>query len=202
MLYIEQGKDFFFDYIIVNEKSADTVKHLMYSPDECKKIIELSKYYESSDGKIIGGKLDLDFRKVTRWKLPNDDNTNWIYDRVCKSFLAANSSFWNFDIDFIEDLELIRYQYDPNSQIQDHYNKHSDFGGKIIKRKISYSAQLSTPEEYEGSDLILYLEKDLIVPKDQGQIIMFPSFVLHRVTEITKGTRWSLVAWISGRPFR
>ena len=38
--------------------------------------------------------------------------------------------------------------------------------------------------------------------REKGTIIIFPSFILHRVTPITKGTRESMVGWVSGPPYR
>lgn len=38
--------------------------------------------------------------------------------------------------------------------------------------------------------------------KELGTIIIFPSFVYHQVTPITKGTRKSLVNWSLGFPFK
>ena len=34
-----------------------------------------------------------------------------------------------------------------------------------------------------------------------GTMILFPSYVLHRVSEVTKGTRYSLVGWAHGNSF-
>jgi predicted 2-oxoglutarate/Fe(II)-dependent dioxygenase YbiX len=36
----------------------------------------------------------------------------------------------------------------------------------------------------------------------KGSIIVFPSFVWHRVKPVTSGTRYSLVVWNLGRPFK
>jgi len=36
----------------------------------------------------------------------------------------------------------------------------------------------------------------------KGSIIAFPSFLKHRVTNVTKGTRNSIVSWIQGPHFR
>ena len=39
-----------------------------------------------------------------------------------------------------------------------------------------------------------------ILPK--GSIIVFPSFLWHRVKPVTKGVRYSLVVWNLGYPFK
>ena len=80
-------------------------------------------------------------------------------------------------------------------------------------RKLSVSVQLSHGTDYEGGDMEF---TDL--PSDQshkelniwtnpefrkkGTVIVFPSFIRHRVTPVTKGTRYSAVAWINGPPLR
>ena len=58
-----------------------------------------------------------------------------------------------------------------------------------------------------GDALKLFLkidDNDKIVdaPRDRGTVVIFPSFVLHRVTRVTKGRRRSIVGWISGMPYR
>ena len=41
-----------------------------------------------------------------------------------------------------------------------------------------------------------------MLPKEQGKLILFPSYVLHEVKPVTKGERYSLVAWITGPQFK
>ena len=83
-----------------------------------------------------------------------------------------------------------------------------DYVGKV--RKISVTVNLSTPDDYDGGNLKFdfgphataerYHECEEIRP--QGSIIVFPSHVHHQVTPVTKGTRYSLVLWCLGKPFR
>jgi PKHD-type hydroxylase len=70
-------------------------------------------------------------------------------------------------------------------------------------RKISVVIQLSDPTEYEGGELQVMNGEEpyRVCNKEKGSLIMFPSFLLHRVTPVTKGCRRSLVLWISGPPF-
>ena len=78
-----------------------------------------------------------------------------------------------------------------------------------MNRKLSMSVQLSKPEDYEGGDLRFNLrgldshfEDTIMSPppefKQQGSIVVFPSFLWHKVEPITKGTRYSLVMWSLG----
>ena len=68
---------------------------------------------------------------------------------------------------------------------------------------------LVNADEYEGGEFELNLstpeEKDKIISikeaRKKGTVVVFPSFVWHRVTPVTSGTRYSLVNWHQGRPF-
>ena len=73
-------------------------------------------------------------------------------------------------------------------------------------RKISVSAILN--EDYEGGELQFKTlssmgeEQISTVKGKKGDIIVFPSYINHRVTPITKGVRYSIVAWFGGPPFK
>ena len=76
----------------------------------------------------------------------------------------------------------------------------------MYHRKLSFSAQLSNSDDYEGGDLVFDLPEELTPAKDamrkQGTVIIFPSFLRHMVTPVTKGERHSMVSWIEGLNFR
>ena len=62
--------------------------------------------------------------------------------------------------------------------------------------------QLTDGSEYEGGELELY-GKDVSYALGKGNVIIFPSFMLHKVHPVTKGLRKSLVVWgISEKPFK
>ncbi len=68
-------------------------------------------------------------------------------------------------------------------------------------RKLSMSILLN--EDYEGGDFKFYGDKETALKeKTKGSILVFPSYMVHKVNPITKGTRYSLVAWFVGEPFK
>ena len=73
-----------------------------------------------------------------------------------------------------------------------------------VCRKLSFSLQLSEPEEYEGGQFQLmgYDHKMYEAPRKKGTLIIFESTALHRVRPIKKGTRRSLVGWVIGPRWR
>jgi len=88
------------------------------------------------------------------------------------------------------------------------YTKNENLIGKV--RKISVTINLNKPGDYDGGNLKFdygphagkerFHECEEIRP--QGSIIFFPSYTYHQVTPITRGTRYSLVLWVCGKPFR
>jgi PKHD-type hydroxylase len=88
-----------------------------------------------------------------------------------------------------------------------HYGWHQDFGpGMLSTRKISVTVQLSDPSEYEGGDLEYFIGGDpnnaLKVQRDKGLVFIFPSYMMHRVTPVTKGIRRSFVLWVGGEHYK
>lgn len=91
--------------------------------------------------------------------------------------------------------------------IHGHYTDVPEMVGKI--RKLSVTISLSDPSDYDGGNLKFdlgphrsdrYHTCEEIRPR--GSIIVFPSHIHHQVTPVTRGTRYSLVAWSLGKPFR
>lgn len=150
------------------------------------------------DGNFIDrtSQLDLQTRKSNiKWIMP-DESTEWLYRHLTDVTVKANEEYFNFDLVHIEPLQYTIYNEGG------FYTKHIDTmwrdAGKY-PRKLSFTIQLSDPSEYEGGDLLLYTEKEpFIAKKDKGAITFFPSFVMHEITPVTKGTRRSLVGWIRG----
>ena len=77
------------------------------------------------------------------------------------------------------------------------HNDQANFTGPT--RKISFSLGLSNSNEYEGGDLVIKTSfKENHYKLDRGDIIVFPSWVLHKVTSVTKGKRRVVVGWGEG----
>jgi predicted 2-oxoglutarate/Fe(II)-dependent dioxygenase YbiX len=128
------------------------------------------------------------------------DEYQWLYRRLWEASVELNRRFFCVDISDVEgNVQLARY----DGSDQGFYGWHTDFADLAPRRKISISIQLSRPEDYEGGDLeLLFKGEAEIVERTRGTLVAFPSFVLHRVTPVTRGTRWSLVAWITGSRWR
>lgn len=153
-----------------------------------------------SQAKLGTGTTNAELRRSQIVFLNNEPKYRWLYERLWAAVQECNRRFFCVDIYGIEgNIQLARY----DSSEQGFYDWHTDFADIAPLRKISISIQLSRPEDYEGGDLeLLFCGQPLKVEKTRGALIAFPSFAVHRVTPVTRGTRWSLVAWIAGNRWR
>ncbi len=170
----------------------------VFTPEECAQIIAFgnTRLHKAK----IGGNGNPNVRESQiAWLNSTDTDIQFAFRRVTDVILSINSQFFNFDLfGLAEGLQFTRYDA-PNG----HYGMHID---KILNgtvRKLSLTVQLSSPDDYEGGELALQLSRDAaLMPKELGKMIVFPSYVLHEVRPVTKGTRYSLVAWVTGKPFK
>jgi PKHD-type hydroxylase len=137
-----------------------------------------------------------------RW-IPENTNPT-ISDLIWSFARTANRNAFGFDISYLIDLQYTTYYADNNGQYDWH---HDVFWPNItaFDRKLSVVIQLSDSQDYEGGDFELDSWCPPLPAEDirtKGAIIVFPSFLRHRVTPVTKGIRRSLVSWIEGAKFR
>jgi PKHD-type hydroxylase len=170
-----------------------------FSKEECQKIINIAKNKGLIKGTTFNDNKKKDVRdsKIS-WLYPID-KMDWVFRRVTDITLNLNERFFKFDLFGLnEGFQFTNYE-SPSGK----YGKHVDRAINIPVRKLSISIQLTDPEEYEGGELKLYQgEEETIMDKTQGTLIIFPSYVLHEVMPVTKGTRNSLVTWVTGKQFK
>lgn len=118
---------------------------------------------------------------------------------------AANHyAEWQFDVRYMEKVQIGKYSEEKES----FYDWHIDTGipdNNQEQRKLSISVLLSDPKEFKGGKLQfedLDEEENNKILTTQGSIVVFPSYMRHRVTPVTKGERYSAVSWMVGNKFR
>ena len=138
-------------------------------------------------------------QRRTRVRWLNVHEHRWVYDIIWAQANQANELF-QFDIVPIYDtIQLARY----DAEEQGFFRWHADTIPADLTRKISISVPLSDAAEFEGG-VLEFNENGAIrsPPQLAGAPIMFPSWLVHRVTPVTAGRRYSLVAWIRGPAWR
>jgi len=172
-----------------------------FNDDEISRIIELGeKFFELGEAATGGNIKDADIRLSKISWIPLNGDTQWIYDRIRDIVAPMNGRYFQFDLfGFVEHL-----QYTVYGDKDSHYTWHIDKGMQHTSpRKLSVVIQLSDPSEYDGGNLQFMLGNESEnAKKEKGMLYAFPSWVLHRVTPVTEGTRRSLVIWLSGPKFK
>jgi PKHD-type hydroxylase len=173
----------------------------MFLPHEVDKIRSLWDDEKTIKATLGGSdqKYNDELRQSSVMFLDDNQEMQWVYEKLKMIAIAANNERYWFDLlGFHQELQLTRYTEG------DFFDWHLDFGAaEISARKLSVTVQLSDPDEYEGGDLEFMInQKTVKAPREKGTVVVFPSFIMHRVTPITKGTRQSIVGWVSGPPYR
>jgi len=139
-------------------------------------------------------------RSTVRHLVPNGD-TMWIYQKISLMVSLLNSQHYKYDITgFDEPLYHVTYK----AEDEGHYTWHVDRNGDgKPARKLSITFQMTDPATYDGGNLEINAYGSIdVCPRERGKLILFPSYEVHRVTPVTRGTRSALVAWSVGPAFR
>ena len=181
--------------------------HASLRDDQVKNIINVGDRYPSANAGIgfDGSTQNNGVRSSEiRWINPYDAQSRFITDMLWYYANEANRNAFGFDINYLPDIQYTKYTAEQNGK----YDWHCDTfwaNPTAYDRKISIVIQLSDSRDYEGGDFEFDPQHPQL-PADQirtkGSVIVFPSFLTHRVTPVTKGERRSLVSWIQGPKFR
>lgn len=187
-------------YLTGEPNYSHLVLESAFSNEEVERI---KSYFENEElelGKVGNSVEESKRRSKIKWLQNHDGSSDWLYRKITDYMIEANNKFFQYDVHFIEPIQLSEYSV----EYQGKYEKHVDYGyTELINRKLSFSIQLSDPSDYEGGDLILHAGfQSITSTRNKGAIVLFPSFMLHEVTEVTKGKRLSAVGWVSGPKFK
>ena len=167
-------------------------------------ILARSEWHNQSDAQIGGGfegQVNKEKRRTNvSWMFPDQDNQH-IWEKITNTIWTANRQFFRFDLrGCYEAMQLGVY----TEHDQGHYDWHIDSGleTNTVPRKLSMALLLSDPSEFEGGQLqVMRAGVPESVEQKRGRAWFFPSYLMHRVTPVTKGIRRSLVMWVGGPAF-
>jgi len=181
----------------------------------CDEIIKIGESKTKQIGITNGYNVEKDLSKL--YKIRNSNvawlSTPWIYKYIKQYFDTANEKAnWNFKTKLFEQAQYTLYDkdqfYDWHADGGDIANDSEDLNFENTVRKLSCSVLLEDPKNFKGGDFYFrWLEgKNVIEHKVEeldsvGSLIIFPSFLTHKVFPVTEGTRKSLVIWKVGPVF-
>lgn len=170
-------------------------------------IIKISEQYPVANAGLgfDGGTQNNNHRSSEiRWVNPLHANTQFVKELLWYYANEANKNAFGFDINYLPDIQYTKYTAEEYGK----YDWHCDTfwaNPTTYDRKLSIIIQLSDSTDYEGGNFEIDHQHPQL-PADQirtkGTVIVFPSFLSHRVTPVTKGIRKSLVSWVQGPKFR
>jgi PKHD-type hydroxylase len=160
---------------------------------------------ELTTGEIGSEGRTLENRKSKIHFFGYSQETKWLFEKINRVIENVNEEYYNFDLNGYDSIQYSEYRAEDDGR----YNFHIDFMHDAIPqneydfmtRKLSFSLLLN--DDYVGGDFeFTFGEKPLQHKLRKGDIILFPSFFMHRVTPVTEGVRKSLVSWVTGPKFR
>lgn len=168
------------------------------TPQQCQQIIDLPRK-SSSQGTVTREdgipRVDTSARRVMSHLFAPSPEKELIGAMLNQIFSSCNQDYFQFKLSIITEPLLLEYGPDG------FYDWHLDLGpGLHSTRKLSCVILLSDPKDYEGGRLQL-IKAENELPNEQGTVIVFPSFLLHRVAPVLSGTRWTIAVWAIGEPF-
>ena len=180
-----------------------TTTRPMFTPEQCRLIIQAGHQQKPEQAKVGGGK---DGKQDTKKRVTT---ISWIpfhkmpemYKVIENQLSIVNLNHMMFDnVRLTEPAQFTEY---PKGGFYDWHMDLNAFGqtGQHPIRKISMTCLLSDPSEFKGGDLAFDDSKSKITLQ-QGQAVFFASFMKHRVEPVKKGIRRSLVMWFGGTPFK
>ncbi|OBY24326.1 2OG-Fe(II) oxygenase [Leisingera sp. JC1] len=173
-----------------------------FSAQECAEIIRKSEEAPDSEALLVGQTRDHNLRRGSVVWLDDVPGTGWVMDRLISVVRRANKERFGFDLrEFAESPQAASYKARDGG----YFAWHSDIGDGPVagKRKLSLVVQLSKPGSYDGGDLEIMPGAHVVAAsRVQGSATVFPSFLLHQVTPVSRGERKSLTVWAHGPAFR
>lgn len=169
---------------------------------DCEQIKSLFHAEATQIGKVGDDSLNKKIRQSTVVGFPygSEDNAK-INDFIEKYIVMANSECFGFDLNGFREFQIAEYREGG------HYNEHFDMrmDNRASVRKLGITVQLSDSKEYSGGEFMF--SEDIGTPnqeiiKQKGTVIVFPSFLYHKVMPVGRGKRYSLVGWYEGSNWR
>jgi len=174
---------------------------------ECAEIISIGNSKTLEPAKVANGSIKSEIRVSNiRFIEPlNLEKIGWIFERLKEIIDNVNDRVYEYDLKHFGSPQFTVYEKG------DFYDWHMDLlmsnpCPNLFMRKFSATVFLSKPEDFKGGEFMIGRKSDGthedIILHDQGSMVLFPSFMWHKVNPILSGQRHSLVVWCEGDKFK
>ncbi|NDG30428.1 2OG-Fe(II) oxygenase [bacterium] len=187
-------------YSLTKNKTWIYQEENFLTEEENKNVMDLGNFQNLELGGLGAGKINESVRNSFISWINIDEKSQWLYTKVSDKINQVNNNHYNFELFDFEVFQFAGY-FEHN---QGRYGPHSDSSGlSNPMRKLSIIILLSDDSDFEGGELCFYVNGSSYVFKNvKNSFIAFPSFLIHQVTPVTKGSRYSLVSWVRGPQFK
>lgn len=168
-------------------------------------LTQIKKYTDNlplEKGTLLNGEpVDENIRKCDVVFFGRNENNFWIFDKINSMINSVNDNFYNMDLFGYQDIQYTKYNSSGGKYVS-HLDINTGTNNAYLTRKLSISILLNNT--FLGGDFFINLGEynKHIIKMNAGDYVVFPSFLLHGVSEITTGERESLVVWTLGPKFK
>jgi predicted 2-oxoglutarate/Fe(II)-dependent dioxygenase YbiX len=185
------------------QPEPENLRHWVYTdiftPEACDIIVKTyTQEFVKTEPPVIGsgtGTINKEIRNVERVMLPVYKD---IGGRLAAAGFAANNRAWKFNVTHANQGEFLKYPAGGR------YTAHVDTflnPNEPDCRKLTVLAFLN--DDFEGGRFYIQDGHERYYPPQaKGTVLVFPSFLLHGVEDVTSGTRYSAVCWLVGPFFK
>lgn len=176
-----------------------------FNADELQRIEAGVALLPLTEATVAGGGVVETRRSNIKW-IPQSEDWSWLYEKLSVYAWRANEALWHFDLESLpEQVQYTEYLASDKGK----YDWHQDIGPALMSlRKVSITVQLSAADDYVGGELEFFKGGQLFdanyfrAPRQAGCVVVFPSYMLHRITPVTSGVRKSFVIWSGGAHYK
>lgn len=183
----------------------------LFTPEECAAAIKTFAPYPMEKGTVgfsaIPGVRESEYthreahglRNCYVTYAPRTDENQWLHEKLEQAMLEANAKYWQCEItDFSQPIRMMTYEEGH------HFGAlHQDFGPhETCFRKLTAILQVSSTRNYEGGEFEIPGEPTPPEAFNQGSVMIFPAYLVHRARQVTSGLRQTVIHRAIGPWFR
>ena len=184
------------------------IDHNFFTKEDCELITNYCTQLQIRDGTLFSGENNFSERKAKIAFINKVDNYNlWFYNKMNTLIGYYNDNNFGFDLTGYDYMQYAEYTESC------HQNYHMDMNFSLdlnyisdTLRKLSVVLMLSEPGvDFTGGEFLLNLSHESRaenIPLRKGSVVLFPSFIIHKVAPVTSGLRKTIVVWTIGPKFK
>lgn len=187
--------------------TSRVVDNFVFSNEEIDWIANYCKSLNIGQGGLFESNPDYSTRQAkTGWIDNPTPDTQWMYDRLNAAIERHNNYAFNLDLTGIPYIQYAEYE------VGGHHDFHMDLAFDVpvtydyrineYFRKLTVVILLTQPDvDFTGGEFLINMSMErtpTYVPMVKGSVLLFPSYLLHKVNPVTSGLRKTLTTWVLG----